>query len=452
MAGLLATVVACSRSAPDAFERGLAYYREDKFAKAAGYFEQAVTSGTPTAQAWNFLGVCHLHSGNTNGAVHAFEETLKLDPGHAAAKYNLALAYIESHQIEPAIPLLRQLTQTAQCPPSVHYQLGRALVQSAAWLPAKQALNKLHDADTNADVQNMLGVIETRLGNFKQAKHHFESAAQIDPAVPAPTLNLAVLEHHYLGQKSAAVEHYQKFLDQTPKTEQREDIRLTIAQLTQETQKPVEPPAPKVAPPAPAPPPKPVAPVETPVVEPKPAPVAVAPPPKPTVKRRTPVVVGSLRAGDRTKARADFNEGVKQQQLGKTAAAVTAYTRAITTDPAYGQAYYNLGIAAVELNQPEKALEYYEYALAADPDFSNARYNYAIILQKQGYLADAVAQYERLLVKTPQDASLHLIVASLYARDPQAKDKARQHYQAVQRLTPNTPAGRDARDWLQKNP
>ncbi|MEI6084228.1 MAG: tetratricopeptide repeat protein [Verrucomicrobiota bacterium] len=459
-ATLAVTLAACGRSPSKAFDRGVASYRDGNFAKAAGYFEKAVHGATPTAQAWNFLGVCQLQTGNTADAIKSFQATLELDPSHAPARYNLALAYLETNQPDQAIPLLRQLTQAGQCPPSVYYQLGHAYVTTGAWAPAKLAFAKLTDADTSADIQNSLGVIETRLGNFKQAKTHLESAAHLDPNLPAVYLNLATLEHHYLGQKSVAVQHYQKFLELLPKSEQREDIRLAIAQLTQDTSKPVEIPVPKPVEPKPAPP-QPVVVPNVPVVEkiePKPAPVVVitpvAPvvPPKPVVKRRTPVSVGTLKAGDRTKAKTAFNEGITQQQQGKPNAAIAAYGRAVAADPSFAQPYYNLAIAYVEMRLADKALDNYELALAADPDFSNARYNYAIILQKQGYLTDALAQYELFLAKNPKDASLHLIAASLYARDPQTKDKARQHYQAVQKLTPDSPAGRDARDWLSKNP
>lgn len=462
---LAAGLAACGRSPSQSFDRGVACYREEKFAQAASHFEKAVLGGAPTAQAWNFLGVCRLQTGNPAAAITAFQEALKLDPAFSPAKYNLALAHSDSNQPEQAIPLLRSLTQTGHCPPSVYYQLGRLYVATGAWAPAKQAYANLTDADKSADIQNSLGVIESRLGNFKQARTHFETAAHLEPNMPAVYLNLATLEHHYLGQKTDAVHHYQKFLDLLPKSEQREDIRLAIVQLTQEPVKPIEKPVPAKPvepPPAPTPPPppppKPVASQDLPAVaqtEPKPvavSPIAPVAPPKPVVKRRTPVTVPALKAGDRSLAKAAFYAGIGYQQKGNPTGAVTAYNRAITADPSYPQPYYNLAIAYVELRQPDKALDNYELALAADPSYRDARYNYAILLQNQGYATDAVVQYEKILEKNPKDSALHLICASLYARDPQTKDKARSHYQAVLRLTPETPAGRDARDWLGKNP
>jgi regulator of sirC expression with transglutaminase-like and TPR domain len=88
----------------------------------------------------------------------------------------------------------------------------------------------------------------------------------------------------------------------------------------------------------------------------------------------------------------------------------------------------------------------------ADPNFNDARFNYAILLQQENYIADALAQYEKILQTNPNEASVRLTVATLYARDPATKAQARQHYQAYLRLVPNAPPSRDIRRWLEQNP
>ena len=166
---------------------------------------------------------------------------------------------------------------------------------------------------------------------------------------------------------------------------------------------------------------------------------------------RSPVALKTLTPGNRTKALAYFNEGVKSQQQGNVANAIAGYGKAITTDPTFAKAYYNLAIAYRNAGQPERAMESYESALVADPRYADARFNYAILLQEQGYSDDAIAQYGKILQANPTDASAHLSVAGLYARDRATVAKAREHYQAFLKLSPNSPLARDIRRWLDQN-
>ena len=431
--------MACSRSPSKNFETGVAYFKDEDFGRATSCFEQALKTGIPTSQAWNFLGVCRLQTSDSTGAIVAFSEALRLsaphDANHDAAQYNLALAHLEAKQPNQAIPLLRQLAQAVNCPPSVHLQLGRAYLQTGEWLKAKQALEKLPESNT-AEIQNDLGVIEAHLGNVFQAKLHLESAAHLDLQHAAARQNLAILKQYYLAPEPVV----------PPKSEE-----------------PVAAPAKVVEPPRPAA----VAPVRAPVVEaakpvqpaPSPKPVAETPKPvalpvlpKPVVLRRTPGASPAFRAGDRAAAQRFFNDGIAQQQQARLPAAITAYAQAVATDPTFAQAYYNLGIAWRDANQPEKALDNYELALATQADFRDARFNYAILLQQQGYLVDALVQYEKILETNPNEASVRLTAATLYARDPATRAKAHQHYDAYLRLVPNSPMARDISDWLSKNP
>ena len=79
----------------DAFAKGLAYYKEDKFDKAAPYFELALASMQTNALALNFLGVCRLKEGETAAGLANLQDAVKLDPNYVPARYNLALAQLE---------------------------------------------------------------------------------------------------------------------------------------------------------------------------------------------------------------------------------------------------------------------------------------------------------------------------------------------------------------------
>jgi tetratricopeptide (TPR) repeat protein len=147
-----------------------------------------------------------------------------------------------------------------------------------------------------------------------------------------------------------------------------------------------------------------------------------------------------------------FNGGVKyQQELHDDANAIVDYIRAIETDPTFPTSYYNLAIAYRSIGQPDRALDNYELALVADPNYADAHFNYAILLQEQGYFDDAIVQFERVLVDSPNDASSHYSLGNLYARNPATYARARVHYQAFLKLSPNSLVSRRIRRWLDEN-
>jgi tetratricopeptide (TPR) repeat protein len=166
---------------------------------------------------------------------------------------------------------------------------------------------------------------------------------------------------------------------------------------------------------------------------------------------RTPITTKTLKPGNHTQALTYFNAGVTFQLQNKPANAVADYTKAVAADPTFAKAYYNLAIAYRGAGRPERALENYELALVADPNYTDARFNYAVLLQEQGYADDAVAQFERILADNPNDASAHLSLGGLYARDRATYARAREHYQAFLKLSPNSPLGRDIRRWLDQS-
>jgi tetratricopeptide (TPR) repeat protein len=453
----------CSRTPQQEFDKGVAYFKEQKYATAADHFQKAVTGAQPTAQAWNFLGVCQLHEGKPDDALRSFQEALKLDATHITARYNFALALLERGQADQAIPHLAQLSQSPNCPPDTLYHLGLAYLRTGAWLKARQALEKSIATTTAMDVFNYLGMANENSGDYNAARLDFEQSIRSQPKYAPAYLNLATLEYRRLNNKAAAMQHYQQYLDLLPKDQQREDVRLLIVQIARELSGPTKsvptaaatpPPAPK---PAPAPtnmpavvaavaPPAPVV-TPKPAVNPAPAP-APAPPPAPPKKTRIALAPHTLKAGNKTKAQAYFAEAVQKHQQNQIANAIQLYGQVIKTDPSYGQAYYNLAIAYRAIKQPDRALDNYELALMVNPGYTDARFNYALLLQEQGYTDDALLQYEKLIQSNPNEANLRLAAANLYALTPATHAKAREHYEVFLRLAPNSSQANAVRRWL----
>jgi tetratricopeptide (TPR) repeat protein len=474
LALLAALASGCGRNTTgkDEFARGLAEYKDGKYDKAAADFERALSSMQTNALALNFLGVCRLQQGETDAGLRNLQDAVRLDPDYIPARYNLALAQLERGQGQDAVANLRHVVQSGAAPADSYYQLGLAYMRVSAWGQAEEALKHHLPGNPNpAETLNCLGIVAARKRDFVASKHWFEQCIAAEPGFATAYLNLANLENQQLGQKKEALAHYGTYIDLFSKTQPREDVRLAMLQVRQElaatgkqaARAPEPPPAPTPAPP----PPKPVAPQPE-VAAPKPAPPAPAtivtatvvsatppappPPPPPIKKVRTPIAARTLKPGNRTKALVLFNDAANLQRQNKVADAISEYTQAIATDPSYPQAYYNLAIAYADTGQTERALDNYELALMADPNYVNARFNYAIQLQALGYTDDAITQYKKVLALSPNDATTHLLLGRLYARDRATYAEARDHYQTFLKLAPNSTLARDTRRWLDQNP
>lgn len=479
---LAALASGCGRrpTGEEHFAKGLACYKENKFDKAIPRFEAALTSLQTNALALNFLGVCRLHEGETEAGLRNLRDAVRLDPNYVPARYNLALAQLEHGQADDAVINLRQVVASSVAPADSHYQLGLAYMRISAWGQAEEAFKRHLQSNPNStDTLNCLGIVAARKHEFPQAKHWLEQCIVADPKFATAYLNLASLENHQLGQKKEALAHYETYIDLLPKSQPHEDVRLAMLQIHQDLAVAAKQPARAVEPPKPAKPPEqpPSAPVEiaqapkpaTPQPEPvvpkpaMPAPSTVVtasavsatpppPPPQPPIRKgRTPLATKTLKPGNHTQALAYFNEGVTFQLQNKPANAVADYTKAIAADPTFAKAYYNLAIAYRSGGLMDRALDNYELALIADPNYTDARFNYAVLLQEQGYFDDAITQFERIVAENPNDASTHLSLGGLYARDRATYARAREHYQAFLRLSPNSPLARDIRRWLDQN-
>ncbi len=68
--------------------------------------------------------------GNWAGAVQAYTGTLRRDPKYPGAKYELAVAYVESRDPARGIPLLKEVVAAEPSNTNARFQLGSALAKS----------------------------------------------------------------------------------------------------------------------------------------------------------------------------------------------------------------------------------------------------------------------------------------------------------------------------------
>ena len=175
-------------------------------------------------------------------------------------------------------------------------------------------------------------------------------------------------------------------------------------------------------------------------------------PPVPVFPRYTYLSPSKPVAGNHSEAERFFAEGIKAQQGGRAAQAVTAYQKATQLDPAYFEAYYNRGLACYGLGNWKESLRDYEQALAIKPGSIDTRYNFALALQQANYPLDAAEELQEILNEKPGELRARLLLANLYAKQLNQPRQARQHYLKVLEGDPHHPKASEIRYWLAANP
>ena len=146
-------------------------------------------------------------------AAAAFEEVLKLEPGHAIAHANLVSLYIAlrnpakvKHHYRAAVAGDPGLYKT-------HYNFGTYLGWQGRTAEAIAALRKAVEINPfHADSHSNLGHLLAQLGRSAEAEKHMRLAIRHQPNFPLPHFNLG----HLLltqGKYEEAVRHLHKALD-----------------------------------------------------------------------------------------------------------------------------------------------------------------------------------------------------------------------------------------------
>jgi len=554
--GLALFCSGCKPPGARALLEGKRLLSQGKAAEAIAPLQNAALLLSTNANAWNYLGLaCHA-AGQPTEAVQDYQKALSLNPNLVEAHYNLGCLLLEQGNFVGAQNELTAYTLSRPRDINGWLRLGSAQFRGRESAAAERSYSQaLHINTQIPEAWNALGLIQMQRGRAYDASKDFTAAIQFQSDYAPAVLNLAIVNHLYLGNRRGALELYQSYLA-INSASNKDSVAATARALDQELNPP--PAVVKVTPqPAPAPAPvshpAPVAvapapsrPVVKPVIippaptrvvstppAPAPAPVVVAQnnpppastqtssaqtaapatpettedtphknwptvtplPPEPSVKNPAadapkvtdypPAAVTAPVAptpaptpapapapqpkfkpipryayhspakpasGNRALAETPFALGLDEQESGHMAEALQAFRAATMADPAFFKAYYNLAWTAYALKQWPVALGAYENALAIDPDSSDARYNFALTLKQAGYPIDAVNELQKLLPQRANDASVHLLLANLYAQQLDAPSMARPQYLVVLQLEPNHPQSTQIRYWLAENP
>ena len=154
-------------------------------AGAEASFRKALTVEPNSIEVLNDLGIALARQNNEPEAIEFYQRALRIQPGHAATKKNLAIAYFREQRYAAAWPLLKTLSaklddfQTLDLAGVTLFALDR-YAESAAYLERASKLNP-----TDMAVLDLLGKAYMRTGNHQGTADVFARMMRLDPNSPA---------------------------------------------------------------------------------------------------------------------------------------------------------------------------------------------------------------------------------------------------------------------------
>jgi tetratricopeptide (TPR) repeat protein len=170
---------------PKSFEAhellGLVYAAQSKSHQSIEQLQIAVRLKPGSAAARTNLATGLLHSGESGLAEEQFRKALALEPNDFQANHNLAEFYLQSGKIAQALPLLEKARQINPSSYDNSYNLALAYFLTGRLNDARQLATSIAQQKDTGELHNLLGKIDEKDGKFLEAANEFETATRMDP-------------------------------------------------------------------------------------------------------------------------------------------------------------------------------------------------------------------------------------------------------------------------------
>jgi tetratricopeptide (TPR) repeat protein len=145
------------------------------------WYRAAVAVRSGNVVAWNRLGIALLDKGDLDGAVAAYQESIRLDSKYALVHSNLGVALERKGNLDGAVAAFQEALRLDPNDAAVHYNLGVILKKKGDLSGAVAAYETSIRLDPNsAWVHHNLGLIWLEKGELDRAVRAFEAARRLD--------------------------------------------------------------------------------------------------------------------------------------------------------------------------------------------------------------------------------------------------------------------------------
>lgn len=439
--------------------------RQEKYTEAETVYARALRLDRNATLLNNFANHW-LARGEREKARKYFQETLRLDPRHSNAHYQLAVLDVGERRPAEALRHIQVLPGDEQKQPAVLLVKAQALIQSGQADDAKTTTAPLEAVlSTNPAVAFSLGAMYYQEKLYAEAVRAFEAALRLAPGNFEVLYNLG-LAYYRNGDKERSAEVLQRAVHLNGKSADafyhlavvlddlgRHDAAIEFLVRARE----VAPEKPEVS-------------------------LFLAracgqqqfwldsseafeaylrlKPDDWDVRKELALVYGRLRYFDQAREQMDryaaarpsdgeglYLRGLINWHLKRAAAAEEDFKRTLALDPRKAEAWARLGEIAREKNEIDEAERCYRRALEIQPDETNALYGLGQIFNTREQFYEAVPLLEKA-VQTRQDEPAPHYQLSLAYRRLGKEDLARAEMEKFQRLRKQSQEGRFLRTGL----
>ncbi|MDZ4200209.1 MAG: tetratricopeptide repeat protein [Kiritimatiellia bacterium] len=218
---LAAALSGCGRPGVREARRGLKELDRDRPVRARALLESAINRrpGHPdNAPLWNAIGLACLRMNDEAAAIRALEESRRIDPNRPDAPSNLGLLYARRGDLTRAAPLLEEaaLIDVRRTEPLEH--LAAAYTAAGRWADAARTLEEARNRNPGSKrVLNALAAVRLGEGESAEATSLLLQALEIDSKYPPALYNLAVLHGFYLANPGLAAGFLRRFREVAPR-------------------------------------------------------------------------------------------------------------------------------------------------------------------------------------------------------------------------------------------
>lgn len=174
--------------------------------RARNELKIAVRMDPTYGEAYDVLGQLDLGTGNTEGAVSAFRQAVKLRPKTFSSRYGLAMALLRTHDVQQGLQELRTAVSLRPADVDANYNLGVLLLDEGHTSEAIEHLRRAQaPGESRPDVAYQLIRAELAAKRSDEARQDGRKASQAlasDPAWQAAVGQL-FLEHRQPGDAIA---------------------------------------------------------------------------------------------------------------------------------------------------------------------------------------------------------------------------------------------------------